>query len=172
LTTQYPPNRITSTIDFTRIYLDENGKVYGYKVTNVRRFDVWTRDFKEVIAERKVEKAYPEDHGCSKTQSMEIYVAKKINSPDQLSDEITYFKMPIKFEIPAEKRYRFFYFTRTRNGKVFLTNLEAGSTSEVGINDKEFCTRGRAIKLKSNTLLRKDAPVFTLGEGGVLERRL
>jgi hypothetical protein len=167
-----PADRITTSINWGKIYEDEQGKIYAFKTIEVRKYNAWERDWILDKSQTKVEKTYPEDNGYSKKQTQEVYIRKQISSENNLTDSAIFFKMLLTFEIPSEKRYKYLYLYKVRSGRIFLNSFDSGSTTAVNVNDNEFVRRGRAIKLKNNSLIRKDAPVFTLNSEGTLERRL
>jgi len=136
-----------STIIDTNVVFEEKGKLYFNKM-----------DGKKVVA-----RVTPEDMGYSKSIKAQIYIAKKISNDESLTDETIVFTQEIEYSIPSEVKYATAFLFQTRSKRIFLKWFDSGCTSEVGVNDGEFCHRNaKAVKLPNDTLLPKSTPIYSL----------
>jgi len=136
-----------STIIDTNVVFEEKGKLYFNKM-----------DGKKVVA-----RVTPEDMGYSKSIKAQIYIAKKISNDESLTDETIVFTQEIEYSIPSEVKYATAFLFQTRSKRIFLKWFDSGCTSEVGVNDSEFCHRNaKAVKLPNDTLLPKSTPIYSL----------
>jgi hypothetical protein len=162
------------SVSGNKVFIEQDGSLYLIKTTKTYKFLLINQDGKSIYgtSPSKIEKTHvtPESLGYTKKAEWLIYIYK-VNHSD-LQDTTEFYVMPLYFEVPDEKRYRCAYFFKTKSERVFLKWFDSASCSEVSINDPEFCKRGKATKLASDTILLKNAPIFTLSASGELERRL
>jgi hypothetical protein len=161
-------------VDTGKVYLEQDGSVYFLKTIQTYQFLMVNQNgdniYSKTATETQTEHVTPEQLGFTKKASWEIYVYK--TEHEELEDKTVYYSMTLYFEIPLETRYRTAYFKIAKSGRVFLKWFDSSSCSEVSINDPEFCKRGKAKRLPEDTILQRNAPVFTLSSSGELERRL
>jgi len=117
-------------------------------------------------------KVRPSELGFSKRQTWEIYVYKVLESTETLENQKIFYNLELIFTIPEENRYKTAFLYRAKSGKVFLKWFDSGTCSEVGINDKEFSSRGKLKRLPEDTMIPKDAPIFRQNANGELEREI
>lgn len=137
-----------STVIDTNVVFEEKGKFYFNK----------TDEKRHVIG-----KVSPEDMGYTKSIKAKIFIAKKLSSEESLTDETIIFTQEIEYSVPSELRYSTAFLFKARSGRIFLKWFDSGCTSEVGVNDSEFCHRNaKAVRLPNDTLLPKSTPIYTL----------
>lgn len=167
-------DKTVERVDMGKIFLEPNGSLYFLKTVETYQFITITPNGDSIYSKTpiKIEKTHitPEQMNFTKKASWDIYVYKTVH--EDLEDRTDYYSMTLTFEIPEEKRYKTAYFYKVKNGRVFLKWFDSGTSSEVSINDSEFCKRGKAKRLPENTIIQKNAPIFTLSSSGELERRL
>lgn len=162
-----------SYVDMGKVFEEQDGSLYFIKTTETFKFLLMNQNGENIYsktAEIKTEHVTPEQLGFSKRENMEIFVYK--TEHEDLEDKTVYYSMTLEFSIPNEARYKTAYFKKTKDGRVFLKWFDSSCCSEVSINDPEFTKRGKARKLPNDTILKRDAPIFTLSASGELERRL
>jgi hypothetical protein len=167
-------NRITEFVNMGKVFIDEKGDIFLVKTTQHYKFLLINQNGEPVYEKQpfKVEETHitPETLGFTKKASWEIYVYK--TEHEELEEKTVYYSMLLNFEVPSEARYKTAYFRVAKTGRIILCWLDSSTASEVSINDKEFCTRGKAKRLPENSIIQKGSPVFTLNGNGELERRL
>jgi hypothetical protein len=117
-------------------------------------------------------KVRPSELGFEKKKIWEIYVYKVIENTESLENQKIYYSLELIFTVPEEKRYSTAFLHQAKSGKVFLKWFDSGTCSEVGINDKEFSSRGKLKRLPENTMIPKNAPIFRQSTNGELEREI
>jgi hypothetical protein len=166
-------DKTVTRVNMGRVY-EKDGSLYFAKTTKTFKFLLINQQGESVYSktpsEIKTENITPETLGFSKRESWEIYVYKTTH--EDLEEKTEYYSMLLTFAVPNEARYKTAYFKKAKSGRVFLTFFDSGTCSEVSINSPEWTTRGKARKLAPDTILNRDAPVFTLSASGELERRL
>jgi len=167
-------DKTITRIDTNKVFVDEKNELYFLKTVETYQFLMLNQNGESVHSKtpQKTETTHvtPEMLGFSKRESWDIFVYKTNHS--ELEDTTEYYSMTLTFEVPNEARYKTAYFKKVHSGRVFLKWFDSGCSSEVSINDPEFTKRGKARKLPPDTILKRDAPVFTLSSSGELERRL
>jgi hypothetical protein len=143
------------TVNFDKVFEDEKG-IYFEK-----------RDSKHKL----ISTVRPEEVGYLKSMTMKIYIEKTVSNSEQLENEVTVFEQTLTVTIPEEKRCKYWYLFKTKNGSVYLKYFESGCCSQISVNDSELVKRSRAKKLPENTFLPRNAPIFVIRDG-ILERRL
>lgn len=117
-------------------------------------------------------KVRPSELGFEKKKTWEIYVYKIVENTEALENQKIFYSLELIFEVPNEKRYSTAFLHQAQSGKVFLKWFDSGTCSEVGINDKEFSSRGKLKRLPENTRIAKNAPIFRQSTNGELEREI
>lgn len=172
--TEQPKDKTVEFTNFGRVYEEKDGSLYFIKTTETFKFLLINGNGEEVYSKTpsKTEKTHvtPESLGYTKKETWMIYVYK--TERDELEDKTVFYELPLTFEIPEEKRYKTAYFKKAKSGRVFLAWFDSGTTSEISINDTEFTKRGKSKRLPEDTIIQKNAPIFTLSASGELERRL
>lgn len=118
--------------------------------------------FNKTDKDGKIEKVRPSDLGLIKSLSKNIFIKKFVQSTESLENETVYFDQEIEFRIPNEARYKPAFLYKCKSGRIVIRWLDSGCTSEVGINDSEFCDRTthKAKKLPENTLIPKKTLIY------------
>jgi hypothetical protein len=167
-------DKTISHIDSNKVFIEKDGSLYLIKRIQTFKFLMVNQNGDSVYEKTpfKTETLHvtPESLGYSKHESWDIYVYKVDHS--NLEDKTEFYSMTLNFQVPDEKLYKTAYFKKVKSGRVFLMWFNSGTCSEVSINDNEFCKREKARKLPEDTLIQKNAPIFTLSSSGELERRL
>ncbi|MGD0158863.1 MAG: hypothetical protein ABSB89_01030 [Candidatus Bathyarchaeia archaeon] len=166
---------IKTYVNMGRVFEDEKGELYFIKTTEKRKFIMRSSDNGEPIFEKtpcatKEEHVTPSELGFTKKDTRDIYVYKTENS--ELEEQTVYYSMTLTFEIPQEKKYKTAYLRKAKSGRVFLVWFDSGCSSEVSVNDSEFCKRSKGKRLEPDTIINRNAPIFTLSASGELELRL
>lgn len=164
-----------SRVDFNRVYIEQDGSLYFIKTTKTYKFLLINQDGRSIYGTTpiKTEQSHvtPESLGYTKKATWDILVYKTVEG-EGLEKETIFYSMTLNFEVPNEARYRTAFFKKTRSGRVFLKWFDSSCCSEVSINDEEFCKRGKAKRLPEDTIIQRNAPIFTLSSSGELERRI
>jgi len=167
-------DKVNSFTNMGKVFEEPDGSIYFLKKTETYKFIMVNQNGDSVYEKTpfKTETSHvtPESLGYSKHESWDIYVYKVNHS--ELEDTTEYYSMTLNFQVSSEKRYSTAYLKKSKSGKVFLTWFNSGCCSEISINDSEWTTRSKAKKLSPDTILQRNAPVFTLSSSGELERRL
>lgn len=167
-------DKTVARVNMGRVYEEKNGSLFFVKTTKTFKFLLINPNGEAVYSKTpistKTEHVTPEQLEFKKKESWEIYVYKVEH--EDLEEKTVYYDMTLTFQVPNEARYKTAYFKKAKSGRVFLIFFDSGTCSEVSINSPEWTTRSKARKLAPDTILNRDAPVFTLSASGELERRL
>jgi hypothetical protein len=169
-TEQYPKDKETSWLNGSVVYEDSEGYYFNKEVT-VEKWNPYLRQYEK--SGTRTEKVRPSSLELLKRAEQNIFIEKRVQSNENLSDEDVYFSCVLVWEYPKEERFKpFFFRVSKRSGEVFTVQLDSGVTSSADING-EFVKRTKIHKLEPDSRIPKNAPVFLLNPStNELERKL
>ncbi len=168
---QYPKPRETSFTDNSAVFEDEKGYFVNREVTT-ETWNAYLRQYEK--SGTRIEKVRMSELKLFKRAEQEIYIIKRIQSNEKLTDEDTYFSCTLVWEFdPNDPRYKaWFFYTCKRSGEVYINQMDSGVCGSAGVNGV-FVKRTKIHKLEPDTRLNPKIPTFVINPTtNELERKL